>query len=151
MQFRRAVEIYLDVGLLLTLLLLFSPRLTGLPLHEWLGIALAVPLVVHLVLSWTWIRTAARRVATGVVRSRINYFLNWTLFVLVVVEIVSGVGISQAALPAMGVPTVNDRAWRALHNVSLNLTLLVIGFHVAMNWTALARGVRRFLLPGSSP
>jgi cytochrome b len=144
-QSRRAAAIYIDIALVLVLLLLFSPRLTGLPLHEWLGIALGLPLLVHLLLSWSWIRAATARVATRTSgRARANYVLNWLLFILVVIEVLSGIVISNVALPAIGVPTINDRAWRALHNQTLNVTMLLIGIHVGMNWRLFATRVRRF-------
>ena len=144
-RLRNATAIYIDVALLVVLLVLFSPRLTGLPLHEWLGIALGVPLVVHLVLSWAWIRTHTARLSARDARARINYLLNWVLFILVVIEVTSGIAISQAALPSIGIPTINDRAWRELHNVTLNWTMLALGLHVAMNWKPLVDGVRRYL------
>lgn len=143
----------LDLVLLLTLLLLFSPRLTGLPVHEWLGLALGLPLLLHLLLSWRWIATATAGVfARGGMRSRINYVLNAILFVLIVIEIISGSMISAIAAPTLGIPTVNDRSWRALHNLCLNWTLLVLGLHVAMNWTPLLRALRTWTgIPGSNP
>jgi uncharacterized protein DUF4405 len=147
---RHAVAIAIDVALLAALLLLFSPRLTGLSVHEWLGIALGLPLLVHLVLSWVWIRAASARFVTRAsTRARTNYALNWILFILVTIEVTSGVAISQVALPFIGVPTINDRAWRALHNQTLNWTMLLLGVHVAMNWKPLAAGVRRYLWNGS--
>jgi len=150
-RFRRAAAIYIDVALLLVLLLLFSPRLTGLPLHEWLGIALGLPLLVHLVLSWSWIHAATARFATQPSgRARANYVLNWLLFILIVIEVVSGSVISNVALPAIGVSTINDRAWRALHNQTLNFTLLLIGIHVAMNWKSFAADVHRYFWRGSN-
>ena len=149
-RLRNAVAIYIDIALLVALVLLLSPRLTGLPVHEWLGIALGLPLLVHLVLSWVWIRSGSARFVTGPnTRARINYVLNWILFILVVIEVTSGVAISHVALPSIGVPTINDRAWRALHNQTLNWTLLLLGLHVAMNWKPLAAGVRRYLWNGS--
>ena len=141
-----AVPIYLDVTLLVVLLLLYAPRLTGLPLHEWLGIALGVPLLVHILLSWPWVsRGTVRLVTHAGARARINYLLNWVLFILVVLEIASGVVISQAALPSLGLRTINDESWRALHNLALNWTMLALGLHVAMNWARLAAGARRHL------
>jgi hypothetical protein len=146
---RNAVAIYVDVLLLATLLFLFSPRLTGLPIHEWLGISLGAPLIVHLLLSWSWISSGARRfVADRNRRARTNYVLNWLLFVLVIIELTSGIAISQVSLPSMGIHTINDRSWRALHNLTLNWTLLVLGLHVAMNWRPLIVGASRHLWPG---
>jgi len=145
------VAAYIDIALLATLLLLFSPRLTGLSLHEWLGITLGLPLLVHLVLSWLWISAGTDRFfRKASARARTNYVLNWILFILVVIEVISGVAISQVALPWMGIPAINDRAWRALHNQTLNWTMLVLGLHVAMNWKPLTAGLSRYLWRRSS-
>ena len=140
---RGTFAIYVDVLLLATLLLLYAPRLTGLTLHEWLGVSLGVTLIVHLLLSWSWIRAGIRHFGDRKLRGRINYVLNCVLFVLILVELTSGFAISHVVLPQVGVRTINDRSWRALHNLTLNWTLLVLGFHVAMNWRPLVVGVRR--------
>jgi Domain of unknown function (DUF4405) len=145
---RNALAIYVDILLLATLLLLFSPRLSGLSIHEWLGISLGGTLIVHLLLSWTWINSSTRRVVSGKNRrAHINYILNWLLFVLIMVELTSGIAISQVALPSIGIRTIDDRSWRALHNQTLNWTMLVLGFHLAMNWRPLFNGVRRYVWP----
>lgn len=145
---RNSFAIYVDVLLLATLLLLFSPRLTGLSIHEWLGVSLGATLIVHLLLSWSWISSGTRRVFSGSNgRARINYILNWLLFVLILVELTSGVAISRVVLPSIGIRTINDRSWRALHNLTLNWTMLVLGFHVAMNWRPLVVGVGRYVWP----
>jgi len=136
-----------DVLLFGLILLLLSPRLTGLPVHEWLGLALGIPVVVHLLLSWSWISRATIVVSTrSGWRHRINYLLNWLLFALVVLEILSGVVISVIALPALGISTIEDRAWRLLHNRFLNFLVLLVGIHIAMNWNALRTGIRRWLV-----
>ncbi|HMA23491.1 MAG TPA: DUF4405 domain-containing protein, partial [Gemmatimonadaceae bacterium] len=128
--------------------LLFSPRLTGLSIHEWLGVSLGATLIVHLLVSWSWISSATRRLVSGSNRrARINYILNWLLFVLILVELTSGAAISRVVLPSIGIQTINDRSWRALHNLTLNWTMLALGFHVAMNWRPLVVGVGRYVWP----
>jgi hypothetical protein len=144
---RGTFAIYVDVLLLATLLSVYSPRLTGLTLHEWLGVSLVATLIVHLLLSWSWISAGTRRFADRNARARINYVLKWTQFVLILIELTSGFAISHVALPSVGVRTINDRSWRALHNGTLNWTLLVLGFHVAMNWRPLVVGVGRHVWP----
>lgn len=142
---RHRTAIYLDVVLLLAFLTLLSPRLTGLPVHEWLGLTLLLFVVVHLLLSWRWIAAGTKGVVTkSSRRSRVNYALNWLLFALIVLEIASGVAISAVALPFLGITTINDRAWRALHNQALNFTHIAVGLHVAMNWKPLLAGIRRY-------
>lgn len=146
---RSRLQLYVDVLLLAVLLLLFSPRLAGLPVHEWLGIALVGAVLVHLLLSWRWISASTQRFAVrSDWRGRVNYVLNCLLFVLIFIAITSGVVISAVALPAFGVRTINDRSWRALHNLTLNWTLLVIGLHVAMNWQPIVAGFGRHIRPG---
>lgn len=137
--------IHLDLLLLGGVLLAYAPRATGLPLHEWLGIALVLPVVLHLLLSWSWISAGVRAFLGARPRSRVNFVLNLLLFILFVLEIVSGMMISQVALHTLGIGTVDDRAWRALHNLGLNWMLLLLGLHVAMNWHPLLLGLRRYL------
>jgi uncharacterized protein DUF4405 len=145
---RGRLAIYVDVVVLATLLLLFAPRLTGLPIHEWLGVSLGATLIVHLLLSWSWISSGTRRLVSGLNRrARINYVLNWLLFVLILIELTSGIAISRVVLPSIGIATINDRSWRALHNLTLNWTKLVLGFHIAMNWRPLVIGVSRHVWP----
>ena len=129
-------------------LLLLSPRLTGLPAHEWLGLSLGIIVMIHLVQSWTWIAsTTTGLVRRATWRTRVNFVLNLLLFILLVLVITSGVAISAVALPALGVATIDDRSWRSLHNLSLNWLVLLLGFHVAMNWRPLLSGLRRSFAP----
>ncbi len=89
---RTVSAFWLDASLLVLLLLIQSPRLTGVLAHETLGLAIVVPLVLHLLLSWHWIIAKGKRLGAGASwRSRFNYALNAALFVPAVVTIISGV------------------------------------------------------------
>ena len=133
-----------DAVLLVAFMLLVSVHLTGLRVHEWLGIAFVFLLLVHLLYSWRWITTHTRRIFRGGSRrARINYLLNATLFVIVMIVLISGLVISQAALPNLGIATIDDGTWRALHNKSQTLALVAVGVHIAMNWTWILAALRR--------
>jgi len=143
----RAFTWYLDASLFLAFVLLLSPRLTGLPVHEWLGLAFLLPVLVHLLLSWEWIAGAVRRAAAPRrMRDAVNLSLNLCLFVSTAVVIVSGVVISQAALPWLGVPTINDQVWRLMHNRWTTWMYVSAGAHIAMNWRWIATAARRYLV-----
>jgi uncharacterized protein DUF4405 len=132
---RRKFIIGLDTALLIIFILLLSPRLTGLALHEILGLMFFIPIMVHLLIAWPWIQNSTKKFFKTVSsRNAFNFFLNSILFILVITELVSGFFISQVVLPKLGIKTINDRAWRALHNSALNFTVLFAGFHVAVNW-----------------
>jgi hypothetical protein len=132
---RRRFVVFLDTTLLIIFILLLSPRMTGLALHEILGFIFFVPIIIHLLIAWPWIQNATKkffRTASG--RTRFNFFLNTVLFIILITELVSGFIISQVILPKFGISTINDRSWRAVHNLPLNFFVLFIGLHIAMNW-----------------
>jgi cytochrome b561 len=141
---RTAFAFWLDVLLLLLFLLIQSPRITGVAAHEWLGIAIAVPLVIHMLLSWHWIISKARRLfVNGSVRTRINYAINLVLFIVMVAVIVSGVLVSRVVLPWAGIQTIYDADWFELHDSASNVLFVAIGLHLAMNWGWVLAAMRR--------
>ena len=132
---RRKFIICLDTTLLIIFILLLSPRLTGLPLHEVLGFIFFIPLIIHLLIAWPWIQNSTSKFfKTATLRTRFNFFLNSIFFILAITELVSGLFISQVVLPDLGIKTINDRTWRFVHNVTLNFTVLFAGLHIAINW-----------------
>jgi hypothetical protein len=109
--------------------------MTGLPLHEVLGLIFFIPVIIHLLIAWPWIQNSTRKFfKTANTRTRFNFFLNTILFILVITELVSGFFISQVVLPDLGIKTINDRSWRSVHNLTLNFTVLFAGLHIAINW-----------------
>lgn len=136
--------LWFDAALFLLFLLTMTPRLTGLAIHEILGVVFAFFFLVHLLLSWPWIQSAARGLrAAGAWRTRINYSLNTVLYALTLIAIFAGLVISQVVLPAVHIPSVNDRAWHFLHNRMASLVRFGVGLHIAMNWQWIAAAVRR--------
>lgn len=107
----------------------------------------------HLVLAWGWIASQSRRFfSLPSIRARINYLLNLSLFAAVTAVIFSGVLISQKAIPALtGTNAAKGMDWRwdNLHNQFSAAVLMLVGFHLAINWEwVLAAGqkiFRRFL------
>src|SRR4029078_12948539 len=93
---RRRFIVFLDTTLLVIFILLLSPRMTGLALHEVLGLIFFIPIIIHLLIAWPWVHNATRRFfQTTKRRTRLNFFLNSILFILVITELVSGFIISQ--------------------------------------------------------
>ena len=132
---RRRFIICLDTALLVIFILLLSPRMTGLALHEVLGFIFFIPIIIHLLIAWPWIQAATKKFFKITNRrTRFNFFLNSILFILVIIELVSGFIISEVVLPKLGINTINDRSWRAAHNLPLNFVVLFTGLHIAINW-----------------
>lgn len=70
----------LDAGMLALVCVLEALSLTGLWLHEWLGLLLCLLVLMHLILQWPWFVTEFRRLFTrGAYRARVNSVLNYLL------------------------------------------------------------------------
>ncbi|MBD0376125.1 MAG: DUF4405 domain-containing protein [Flavisolibacter sp.] len=131
---RRKFVVFLDTTLLIIFILLLSPRMTGLALHEVLGVIFFIPIIIHLLIAWPWIQNATTKFfRTASRRTRFNFFLNTILFIILITELVSGFIISQVVLPKVGINTINDGSWRAAHNLPLNFFVLFVGLHIAIN------------------
>lgn len=142
-------RLLVDVVLTLSFVALMSVPFTGLLLHEWWGIALIAVIVVHLLGQWDWTVATTRsfvRALTG--RLRFTYLLNWALFVAAVLVMVSGILISEVALPSLGLPTARGgdplfRFWRLLRTVSADATIVLAGVHLGLNWRWVLNALRR--------
>jgi hypothetical protein len=141
---RRSISLALDTGMLVVFGSLMSWRFTGVPIHEWAATALMAALVVHLVIHWHWLESRLARLRSGSRRTRVNVLLNLSLFATMGAALVSGFIISKAMFPNRLTPADYLR-WHRVHDTSSNVTLLLLGLHLALNWDLVTSGVRRAL------
>lgn len=143
---RRAWIAALDAVLLAAYIALQEPAgVTGFVLHEWIGLGFIPLFVLHIVLSWRWIVTTWGRVSRqSGLRARVNFLLNVSLFTMMSVVIVSGLFVSEYALPAAGVNTLRTQRWEQFHNLTSSLITPVVALHLALNWSWIAKTVRRY-------
>ncbi len=139
---------WIDIGILLAFLVAMEPRFGGIAVHEWLSIALAAAIVIHLLLHWQWIVGVGGRFFRRLWHvSRLKFAVDALLFAASVVVMLSGLLISRSALPALGIPLEHGGGtWRALHALSADLSILLVGLHFALNWDWVVRVTRRYLL-----
>jgi hypothetical protein len=154
-------NLLIDAGIFTAFLVAMEPRFTGIAIHEWLSLALAATVIVHLLLHWQWIIS----VGAGFFRklwhsSRLKFVVDALLFVVFTTIMMSGVMISRAFLPALGLRVQAGPVWRMLHSLSANAGILLVGLHFALNWKWVAGMVGRYLIdpvarlfkkPGSLP
>ena len=118
-------------------------RLTGLTLHEWIGIAIAVPLLVHLVLQWQWITATWRRAMTEKRRrAQFNFLLNAVLFIFMTLAIFSGVLASEVVTPNLRLAAGRTSIWSDLHSFTTNTLVGLVGLHLALNWRWIVNAIR---------
>lgn len=137
-------KLFLDIGTFLAFLIAMDPHFSGLAIHEWLSIALAATIVVHLLLNWEWIVNVTKRLFIKATNgARINYVLNWLLFIDGILIMLSGIMISESVVPSLGLSLPMNFAWRRLHDLSANLALLIMGLHLAMHWNWIVTTIKR--------
>lgn len=140
------LKLVIDSVIFIAFLVAMDPRSSGIAVHEWLAVSALAGIVTHLLLSWDWIVQTTRRF-TGKTnnQTRINYILNWMLFVDVTILMLSGLVISQVVVPSLGINLPQGFAWRSLHELSSNLFLVLLGLHTALHWNWVADTFKRYI------
>ncbi len=152
MSKQNLTKLFLDLAAFIALLIVCAPRFTGVAIHEWLAIALSGTIVVHLLLNWNWIiQISSRLFSKSTNNSRFGYFLNWGLFASGIMIMLSGLMISETVVPFLGFSLQQDRTWMGLHELSTNITMILMGLHVALHWSWITSMFKRLLAPRSLP
>ena len=141
-------KLLVDAGALAAFLVATAPRFSGLAIHEWLSIALAATLIVHLLLNWAWIVSITRRLFSKALehKKRVNYVLNALLFIDFVVIMATGIVISEVALPQLGIPSPRAMAWRGIHGLASDAGVIILGLHLGLHWQWLVGTISRHVI-----
>lgn len=144
---RTATDLIVDSAIFMSFLVAAAPRFSGLPIHEWLGIAFGAAIIVHLLLHWSWIVGITKRFFGKVQgQARLNYVLNALLFIDVTVIVVTGLLISEVALPLFGVRFPRDGMWQWLHSFTSDIGVFLIGLHLALHWSWIVKSLKRLVV-----
>jgi len=144
---RNLIKFLIDLAIFAGFLLALDPRFTGIAVHEWLALAAAAAIVVHLLLNWSWIVQVTRRLFGKTAwRARLNYLLNWLLFIDGTLIMLTGLLISRVVLPTFGIQPAEDRFWRSLHNLTADWSIFILGAHVALHWDWIVGTFKRIFI-----
>lgn len=127
-------HVLFDVVVLAVYLLAANPVLTGVPLHEFIGIGAFVVIAAHVVASADGL--------TG--RGRVGQLLlNIVLLLSLAVCVVSGIMVSGTILPSMGLYASGYHFWDPLHAVAAKVLLAALLVHVVVRAPAALAVLRR--------
>jgi len=130
----RRTRLFIDLALLVGLLVANDPARTGLAVHEWLSIALMVPILVHLVINWEWtMRVTSKFFDRLFSVSRLNLVVDVALFASTVAVIVSGFAVSSVLPGLLGLASAATPLWIAVHATSASATIIALLVHFALH------------------
>lgn len=120
------------------------PGLTGVGLHEWLGLGVWVALLVHVArhLPKLWAQCRAAR-KHGALRAKGRCALSLALFVLLAVCALSGIMESGEVMRSFGLYSSGFYSWQPLHAFAAKALLSLVVVHVALHARMLSGAVSR--------
>jgi hypothetical protein len=125
----------LDMALLTALIAAYRPDWTGVPVHQWLSIAIIVPLLVHGVVNWEWTAKLLRKLFQRLSRMpRINLVIDAALFLSAVCAMLSGFMVSPELLAPFGLHPGQPLLWHNVHGWSADATIIALVVHGAAHW-----------------
>jgi hypothetical protein len=121
----------IDALLFVSFLLAFFLDLTGLTLHQFLGVFIGLLCLYHLIIHWDWVRSVASRLTGRTSRQSREYFLldagTFAGFVLI---IFTGLVISSW----FNLPLTHYDTWLKIHILSSLATLGLLGVKLVRHW-----------------
>ena len=129
------LDFWVDTFLLGGFLAAQSFRLTGINIHEWVGVAMGIALIAHITLHWEWVvRTTTRLVAKKPGRDTLRWANDLLVMGAMTLTVASGILSSRVVLPLFGIGAGSSDFWLEVHFKMAYFSLFLIGLHVALNW-----------------
>jgi hypothetical protein len=129
-----------DLGLYLIFVATFFLDLTGVILHEWLGMIAGAIAIYHLAMHWKWVVAAIRqffRRASG--KTRLYSLVDAGLLLGLLACVVTGLAISTW----LNLASIDYEAWRTAHLVVSIATALVTLMKVGLHWSWILKALSK--------
>jgi hypothetical protein len=132
---------WIDLVLLGLFWISFFPDLTGLGLHEWLGIAAIALAAVHLIAHWTWVECVTLRFFSQTSsQARIYYTADLGVLLGFLMILITGLLISTW----LDLPLYDFAAWTHIHLLVSVFTLGMVVLKLILHWRWISCAVRRY-------
>ena len=119
-----------DTFALAGFLLAFYPAWTGYDLHEWLGLAVGLVLMLHLAQHWHWVSSMNRNMHTVKGNARLKYLLDVMMATSITTIIATGLLISSL----LDLNLTHYEFWFIVHVASSYVSLALLFWKIGLHW-----------------
>ena len=147
-EFRAQNNWILDAVLFSGFILMFFLDLTGVELHQWIGVAAGALALHHLVKHWDWVDAVSKRFfgrTSG--QARLYFMVDAGILLGMASILLSGLAISTW----FSLPLGNASAWANFHETVSEVTLVLLAFKIAIHWRWIVKTARRMVSPTDVP
>ena len=138
----------IDAALFTGLIAAFFLDLTGLELHQWLGVGIGAIAIYHLLVHWQWIAAVTNRfLGKTSARSRGCYLLNLAILAGLFSITFTGLVISSW----LDLTLNNYESWLTIHILASIGTLILVTFKIVLHWRWIAAVTRKVFRPSPAP
>lgn len=143
----KKVNWWLDAILFTGFIITFLMDLTGIELHQWIGIAIGAFIVVHLAFHWNWVITVADRFFGNTSWcARINLLIDSTLIGGFFMIILTGLVISTW----LNLTFISYDVWRNVHIITSVFTLFLLLVKIVLHRKWIINTTEKHLFSGYS-
>jgi hypothetical protein len=135
---------FVDALLFVSFLIACWLELTGIEMHQWLGMGVGAFAIYHLVAHWAWVKNVASRFFSNTSgQARWFMILDVSLLLGFIAILGSGLIISTWFGLALG----NYAAWSTLHVLATISTLVLLIVKIGMHWRWIVNITKRYIVP----
>lgn len=139
-------NLVLDSIIFVAFLFVASPRSTGNSIHEWLSTAFLGTIILHLLFHWKWIAQITIDFFKKLWHSsRLDYIVDALFLISMTGALFTGFMISRDVLAVFGLSAPQGGAWRQIHSLTSDLSIIALGIHIALHWKWIVNSLSRFV------
>lgn len=130
----KKIKIILDIIMFISMIVLMKTNITGLQLHEIIGICLFIIFIIHKIINFKWVKSIGKNILNKNMKSKpkIMFFMDLILFIFVTLNVTIGILVSKFILVSI---TVNNiETVTILHKFFAWWSLILISIHIGLHW-----------------
>lgn len=138
-----AIKIVLDIVMTVLFIALMNTAITGLNLHEIIGLGLCGGFLAHKLLNLDWIKRMIRKLRDKSAGNKLKVmlFVDALLLAGMTLIVVSGIFISEVVFIQFNL--LSTLPWKEIHLISSYGTLILIAVHLGLHWKMIMKAFGR--------